>query len=268
MISKWNEPDKSNLSQRVLDRMRPAVPLKNRIDSAQRDLQKHISKLESVHSKLRARDQDMMRMIVESQRRNDAHIARAYAEELTNLRRTIKVISGAKLAFEQVKLRLDTVSSMGDIVVTLSPCMSVIKGLSPMIAGIVPEADASMQDLTSMLGSILNESSVSHTGELVPPVQLGDEAGAILEQASAMVAGEVSRIIPKVPDTLAHQQGAQQAAPAAGPAPAGSVTSRAQHTFGTVFEQHVEAAAELRGKLPLVPEDLKREIVQKDRVMI
>ena len=112
-------------------------------------------------------------MIVESQRRNDAHIARAYAEELTNLRRTIKVISGAKLAFEQVKLRLDTVSSMGDIVVTLSPCMSVIKGLSPMIAGIVPEADASMQDLTSMLGSILNESSVSHTGELVPPVQLG-----------------------------------------------------------------------------------------------
>jgi len=265
MISKWSEPDnKGNLSQRVLDRVRPAVPLKNKIDMAQRDLQKHISKLDAVHSKLRARDQDMMRIIVESQRRNDLHTAKAYAYELTNLRKTIKIIGGAKLAFEQVKLRLDTVSSMGDIVVTLSPCMSVIKGLSPMISGIVPEADASMHDLTSMLGSMLNESSVSHTGELVPPVQLGGEANAIMEQANAMVAGEVSKIIPKVPDVLS-----QQSAPiGTRPLSADAEKSHVTHTFGTTFEPHVDAAAQLHGRLPPVPEDLKHEIVQKDRVMI
>ena len=76
------------------------------------------------------------------------------------------MVGGAKLSMEQIKLRLDTVSELGDVVVTLSPCMSIIKGLSPSLSGIMPEANASMQDLSEILGDVMAGSSVSVNDDL------------------------------------------------------------------------------------------------------
>ena len=53
---------------------------------------------------------------------------------------------------EQVKLRLSTVSELGDLVVTLSPCMSIIKGLAPSLNGLMPEVNNSMQDMSQSTG--------------------------------------------------------------------------------------------------------------------
>ena len=70
---------------------------------------------------------------------------------------------------EQIKLRLGTVSELGDIVVTLSPCMSLIKGLAPSISGLMPEMHSSMQDLTNMFGDLLTDSTpVSYTHLTLP----------------------------------------------------------------------------------------------------
>jgi len=100
------------------------------------------------------------------------------------------MVSGAKLSMEQVKLRLDTVSELGDVVVTLSPCMSIIKGLAPSLNGIMPEANASMQDLSSILGDVMSGSSV----ELGDTMSVGTETNAdtlaILEEAQGVITGQ------------------------------------------------------------------------------
>ena len=62
------------------------------------------------------------------------------------------MVSNAKLSMEQINIRLNTVSELGDVVVTLSPCMSVIKGLGVSLGGIMPQANSSMQDLSKILG--------------------------------------------------------------------------------------------------------------------
>jgi len=115
------------------------------------------------------------------------------------------MISGAKLSMEQVKLRLDTVSELGDVVVTLSPCMSIIKGLSPSLSGIMPEANASMQDLSQILGDVMAGSSMNMSDDLNVGNTANPDALAILDEAHSVIAGRIKSTIPDVPDSLKHQ---------------------------------------------------------------
>jgi len=115
------------------------------------------------------------------------------------------MVSGAKLSMEQVKLRLDTVSELGDVVVTLSPCMSIIKGLSPSLSGIMPEANASMADLSQILGDVMSGSAVSGGDTMNVSQETNADTLAILEEAHNVIAGQTKSSIPDIPDDLKEQ---------------------------------------------------------------
>ena len=115
------------------------------------------------------------------------------------------MVSGAKLAMEQVQLRLSTVSELGDVVVTLSPAMSLIRGLSSSLSGIMPDAQASMQDLSQILGDVLAGSSVNNAGIMDAGISENPETIAILEEANSIIEGQTKVAIPEVPDSLKHE---------------------------------------------------------------
>jgi len=115
------------------------------------------------------------------------------------------MVGGAKLSMEQVKLRLDTVSELGDVVVTLSPCMAIIKGLSPSLNGIMPEANASMQDLSQILGDVMSGSSVGVGDSMSMVPETNADTLAILEEAHSVIAGQTKSTIPDIPDSLKQQ---------------------------------------------------------------
>ena len=205
LITKWNKSNSSgNLSQRVLDKVKPDTPLKNKIEMAQNKLQTQISKLDSIHGKLQKKHDVVFNKIVEAQKSNNSAYAKAYAIELTEIRKMNNMVGGAKLAMEQIQLRLNTVSELGDVVVTLSPCMSVIKGLSTSLGGIMPEANASMQDLSKMLGDVLSGSAVGGHDLVSAGESSNAETLAILEEAHAVIEGQTKESLPDLPDNLKH----------------------------------------------------------------
>ena len=138
LIKNWNNIKNSmNLSQKVLDKVKPETSLKNRISFAEKKLQIQITRLDETHQKLQQNHNRVFQKIVAAQKMGNEPRAKAYALEVQEIRKVRKVIGDAKLAMEQIKLRLNTVSELGDVVVTLSPCMSLIKGLAPSISGFV-----------------------------------------------------------------------------------------------------------------------------------
>jgi len=206
MISNsWNKTDGESISQKVIGKVKPDEPLKNKIDFAQKKLQFQISKLEGINEKLRKKHDTIFEKIVNAQRNNKNSYAQAYAGELAQVRKMKNMVSGAKLSMEQVKLRLDTVSELGDVVVTLSPCMSIIKGLAPSLNGIMPEANASMQDLSSILGDVMSGSSVSMGDSMNVGTETNADTLAILEEAHNVIAGQTKQSIPDIPNDLKQQ---------------------------------------------------------------
>ena len=205
MIGNWNRSKGGEkLSQKVLDKVKPDAPLKNKIDLAQNKLNAQITKLDTIHSKLQKKHDAVFNKIVNAHKSNNTAYARAYAIELQEIRKMNNMVGGAKLAMEQIQLRLNTVSELGDVVVTLSPCMSVIKGLSSSLGGLMPEANASMQDLSKMLGDVLSGSAVGGHDLVSAGDNSSAETLAILEEAHAVIEDQTKDSLPDLPDNLKH----------------------------------------------------------------
>lgn len=198
--AKWNTP-KESLQQRVMDKVRPDVPLRPKIDEAQKKLQLQIAKLDSISRKLKEKDDYIFKKVVESVRSHNKSYSNAYATELHEIRKMSHMVVGAKLAMEQIQLRLNTISELGDVVVTLSPCMSIIKGLGSGLSGLMPEANSSMQDLSNILGDIMAGASVNSNNAFTVDTT-NAETNQILEEAHAVLEGQIRQTIPDLPSTL------------------------------------------------------------------
>ena len=187
-----------NLSQKFLGKIKPQTALKNRINDAEKKMECQILRLEQVHNKLNRNHDHVFKKIVEAKLTRNESQARTYAIELQEIRKIKNKIADAKLAMEQIKLRLGTVSELGDIIVTLSPCMSIIKGLAPSISALIPQMHASMGDLTNMFGDMLTDSSLSQES-LMPTYQGNADTEAILQEASNIVEGKIRTAMPEPP---------------------------------------------------------------------
>jgi len=199
---KWNAlKNNEKLSQAFMGRVKPEAPLKNRLDTAQKKLQLQITRLAEIDTKLQQKNNMFFEKIVDSKKTNNETYAKVYANELAEIRKHQKMVNNAKLSMEQIQIRLNTVSELGDVVVTLSPCMSLIKGLSTSLGGMMPSVSDSMQDLSNMLGDIVTGSSITHDGSLGQIESTNSDAQSILEEAQSIVEGQARQSMPEPPST-------------------------------------------------------------------
>jgi len=196
----WRGVKDSILSQKFLDRVRPEATLKNKIDSAGKKMEYQILRLEQTHNKLQQNYDNLFKKIVDAKQTRNESKAMTYAIELVEVNKAKNKIAEAKSAMEQIKIRLGTVSELGDIVVTLSPCMSLIKGLTPAISTLMPHIHTSMADLTNMFGDMLTDSSLSQES-FTPTYQGNTDTEAILLEASNIVEGKIRTTMPEPPTT-------------------------------------------------------------------
>jgi len=197
----WNGVKNSiNLSQKFLNKIKPETALKNRISDAEKKLEYQISRLDQVHNKLKQNHDHLFKKIVEAKKIHNESRAITYAIELQEIKKIKNKIAGAKLAMEQIKIRLGTVSELGDIVVTLSPCMSLIKGLVPSISRLFPQINTTMQDLPNMFEDILTDSSIS-AESMMQPYEGSADTEAILNEAQHALEGRTRTSIPDAPVT-------------------------------------------------------------------
>jgi len=201
-LNKWKDlKNNERLSSAFMGRVRPEAPLKNRLKDAQAKLQLQIAKLGEIDTKLSQKNNALFEKIVNAKKSNNETYAKVYANELVEIKKHHKMVNNAKLSMEQIQIRLNTVSELGDVVVTLSPCMSLIKGLSSSLGGMMPTVSDSMQDLSNMLGDIVTGSSITHDGSIGQLESTNSEAQSILAEAQSIVEGQTRQSMPEPPST-------------------------------------------------------------------
>ncbi|MDG7054558.1 MAG: hypothetical protein JRZ95_04560 [Nitrososphaerota archaeon] len=201
-FSNWTKNGNEGLSQKIFGRVIPDTPIKNKIENAQKKLELQIMKLAGISAKLQKKNDHIFEKIVNAQKSNNHAYAKAYAIELKEIRKMTNMVSSAKLSMEQINIRLNTVSELGDVIVTLSPCMSVIKGLGVSLGGIMPQANSSMQDLSKILGEVLSGSTIRQQDTTLLTREGSADTIAILEEAQAVIEGQTKENIPDIPTNL------------------------------------------------------------------
>ena len=209
--NKWVKPQGESAGHKLIEGIRPQAPLKPRIEEAQKKLQMQIQKLDAINSRINEKDQVIFKRVVLAMQSHDAQHARVLSGELSQIRKMGKMISSAKLALEQIQLRLNTITELGDVVVTLSPAMSVIKGLQGGLSGMMPEADQSFAQISDLLGNIMTDSGQIPSGEIGGYTAVNDDTSRIMEEASAIVEMNMKNKFPDLPSAGSSQRSGAEA---------------------------------------------------------
>jgi division protein CdvB (Snf7/Vps24/ESCRT-III family) len=203
--NKWTKPQNeiNNVGMKLLENIKPPSPLKPRIEEAQKRLHSQISKLENMSMKMEEKDQVIFKRVISAMQSHDSQYAKILSNELSQIRKMNKMITSAKLALEQIQLRLNTITELGDVIVTLSPAMSVIKNIQGGLTSMMPEAGQSFGKITDILNGIMNESGqIPQTAEITGNTNsISEDAMKIIEEASAIVEQSMKDKFPDLPSS-------------------------------------------------------------------
>jgi division protein CdvB (Snf7/Vps24/ESCRT-III family) len=198
---KWEKNQATGFTTRVRDSVRSPGPLKPRLDLAVRQIQVQTAKLDSTSTKLRERDNQIFNKIVGAIQKHDTQHASVYANELAEIRKMNRMVTQAKLALEQIVLRLNTITELGDIVVTLTPAMSVIRNVKQGLVSVLPEAESEIGEISGLLSSILVDAGTVG-GYSLNFEAANEEAEKVLAEASAVAEQRMKEKFPEIPSAL------------------------------------------------------------------
>jgi division protein CdvB (Snf7/Vps24/ESCRT-III family) len=197
--SRWVKPQGESVGHKLLEGIKPQAPLKPRIEEAQKKLHMQIARLDAISSRMQEKDKLIFKRVVLAMQSHDSSHAKVLSGELSQIRKMNKMVTSAKLALEQIQLRLNTMTELGDVVVTLSPAMSVIKGLQSGLNGMMPEADQSFGQISELLGTIMTDSGQIPNSEIANFNTINEDTSQIMEEASAVVEMNMKNKFPDLP---------------------------------------------------------------------
>lgn len=186
------------MSERFNDVVKPKGPLKPRVQHAIGRLQKQISKLDIMLRKLQERDAKLFQKVVTATQNHDAHASKVLSNELAEIRKVTKILGNARMALEQIELRLTTYHDLGDTVTTIMPTIGLMKDMKSSLAKFMPGADQEINNMAEMLGGFMVDTFSGDSGFAVDAPS-NEETELILKEAAAIAENSVSGKFPDMP---------------------------------------------------------------------
>ena len=199
LSNRWSKPQKPGISERLNSVLRPKGALKPRVETGIKKLQVQISKLDNMLSSLNARDEKIFHRVVTATQQHDTHTANTLSKELAEVRKVRRVLGNARMAIEQIELRLTTFHDLGDTVVTVMPTIGLMKNMKSSLAKFMPGADQELNNMAEMLGGLMTETFHSSDASFGAEAVMDAESEKILQEASAVAEQQTGDKFPSMP---------------------------------------------------------------------
>jgi division protein CdvB (Snf7/Vps24/ESCRT-III family) len=197
--NKWSKPQTPGLGERINDALKPKGALKPRVETAIKRLQLQIGKLDNMLSKLKQRDEQIFQRIVTATQQHDTSTSKVLSNELAEIRKVSRILGNARIALEQIELRLTTFHNLGDTVVTIMPTIGLMKSLKSSLIKFMPGADQELNRMTEMLSGLMTETFQSSDASFGVDETTNAESEKILQEAAAVAEASVNEKFPSMP---------------------------------------------------------------------
>ena len=196
---KWEtRREEQPFTNRIKEAVRPPGPLKPRLDFAVRRIELQVQKLDQATDRFGQRDKTIFARIVDAYTKHDTSRANVFANELAEVRKMERLIINARLALEQIVLRLRTVSELGDVVSTLGPAVGVLRSVRAGLVSVFPEAESELGEIGNMLSGIMIEAGQG-SGMTLNFDTVNEDAQNILTEASTVAEQRIKEKFPELP---------------------------------------------------------------------
>ena len=196
---KWeSRREEQPITDRIKGAVRPPGPLKPRLDFAVRRIELQTQKLDQATDRFSQRDNAIFKRIVDAYTKHDTARANVFANELAEIRKMERLIINARLALEQIVLRLRTVSELGDVVSTLGPAVGVLRSVRAGLVSVFPEAESELGEIGNLLSGIMIEAGQS-SGMTLNFDAVNEDAQKILTEAATVAEQRIKEKFPELP---------------------------------------------------------------------
>jgi len=196
---KWeSRREEPPFTSRIKGAVRPPGPLKPRLDFAVRRIELQVQKLDQATERFSQRDKTIFARIVDAYTKHDTARANVFASELAEIRKMERLIINARLALEQIVLRLRTVSELGDVVSTLGPAVGVLRSVRAGLVSVFPEAESELGEIGNILSGIMIEAGQS-SGMTLNFDTVNEDAQKILTEAATVAEQRIKGKFPELP---------------------------------------------------------------------
>jgi len=196
---KWeSRREEQPFTDRIKEAVRPPGPLKPRLDFAVRRIELQVQKLDQATERFAQRDKTIFARIVDAYTKHDTSRANVFANELAEIRKMERLIINARLALEQIVLRLRTVSELGDVVSTLGPAVGVLRTVRAGLVSVFPEAESELGEIGNLLSGIMIEAGQG-SGMTLNFDTVNEDAQKILTEAATVAEQKIKEKFPELP---------------------------------------------------------------------
>jgi division protein CdvB (Snf7/Vps24/ESCRT-III family) len=198
---KWQQDrNKESTSQKIKETVAPQGNLRKKLTETDRSIQVQITRLDKSTASMQEKERHLFAKTTAAFQKHDTVQAKAFANELAELRKAIKLVNGAKLALENVQMRLRTITDIGDLTMTLAPVGQVVRSVRKTLVEVMPSANSSLGDISSSLDGIMMEAGNIPSSMGFSFDTSSEEAEKILAEASAVAETKMASTLPSVPD--------------------------------------------------------------------
>jgi division protein CdvB (Snf7/Vps24/ESCRT-III family) len=190
-FTNWNKNKKNHINdtnKKLIEDLIPNSHVKPRIESVMNDTQLQISKLDVKISKMKGREETLFNKVVDAMKSHDIAHTKILSVELAQLRKNQRTLNQARIALEQVSMRISTIHVLSEIMKTLEPAMSPVKGLKSDFEISVPSTDTELNYMQMLTASILSDSNQNNEidiiGMNIAELSENDDIGHIINEAS------------------------------------------------------------------------------------
>jgi division protein CdvB (Snf7/Vps24/ESCRT-III family) len=197
---KWESKreEGNSFANTIRGTVKPQEPLKPRLDFAVKKLDMQIQRLDQANERFTQKDRSLFAKLVDAYSKHDTAHANIYANELAEVRKMARLTMNARLALDQVSLRIKTVSEFGDIVSTLGPAIGVLRSIGGGMCGILPEAENELGEIGNMLSGLMFDAGTT-CGSSLNFNNVNEDAAKILNEAATVAEQKVSANFPDLP---------------------------------------------------------------------
>ena len=191
--------DRENVQNKIKDAMNPQGDLRKKLVDTDRSLTSQISKLDKTVVKMGEKEKVLFNKTTAAFQKHDTTMAQAYANELSEHRKAMKLVQSSRLCLEQVQMRLKTITDFGDLANVIAPVGQVVRTVRTSLQKVMPSANDTLSEIsTGLQGMMLDIGSVP--GLSMNFDSNNEEADRILAEAAVVAESKMASSLPDIPD--------------------------------------------------------------------
>ena len=177
-------------------------PLEDMIPHAIRKLRIQHVKLERGVVRLRQRDQILFKRCTIAVGNGNRELATILANELTEIRKLIGIVTQTQIVIERVIIRLETIRELNSIVVDMKPVLKVLQSVTRSLDIAMPEVASELNRVSDTITETLAVTQISSPQPIIPLNMKTPGSEEILKEASTILKEKLATQLPKPPTSI------------------------------------------------------------------